>query len=103
MSPILEGIRYLLAIYFFCLGFYLVADLIFKGFNLAVLLGVAASFWLAHIVKPKDRREETGESDIYDIIDLVTGFPYRIVATFLRGMWRSRGGSRDSDGIDFDD
>ncbi|QAU34667.1 hypothetical protein [Janthinobacterium sp. 17J80-10] len=92
-----DSIRYLIAVFLLCLGFYLLVDLVISGFDLVVLIGSIGSFALAHYAKPKN---ESGEesSSFFDYLDIVIDFPFRLISLCLRALSKPLKG--DVDGID---
>ena len=68
-----DAIRYLIAIFLICLGFYLLFDLFMSGFDVVVLLAAIGSFVLAHYVKPKNGSSEDSSS-FFDVLDIVVDF-----------------------------
>ncbi len=95
----MDGIRYLLAILFCCLGFYLAFDLFVTGFDVLVLAAVIGCFVIAHYIKPESDRDKDA-NDWVDLLDIVIDFPFKMVALFVRslsGIFRRDGGGIDVD------
>lgn len=90
-------IRLLLAVLLFCLGGYLVWDLIATGFSLVVLVFSLLCFILAHYIKPKPNGN--GDSSlVWDVLDFIVDIPFRAISLFIRGIGKPLKG--DIDGLD---
>ena len=83
----------------FCLGVYLLFDLIKNGFDITILLAAMFCFFLCHVVIPRRRNRSVDGWDIYDVICWVTDIPYQCIAFLLRTSWRMFG---RNDGVDID-
>lgn len=81
----MNELRALLASGLFATGVYLIYDLLAHGFDLAVLIGCAAGFVLAHWVWPRDG---SAEASWYDMLEWVVDMPYRAMALALRALGR---------------
>lgn len=90
-----DWIRLLLAVFFFVLGIYFVADLFLSGFSWLLLIAAIGCFLLAHYIKPQNDHEDY--STAFDIIDLLIDIPFRTIALTVRGAGRL---FKDGDGID---
>lgn len=93
----INEIRLLLAVLFFCLGGYLVWDLFAAGFSLVVLVFSLLCFILAHYIKPKPN--DNGDSSlVWDVLDFIVDIPFRAISLFIRGIGKPLKG--DIDGLD---
>lgn len=89
----------LLGLVLFCLGIYLLFDLL-AGFDPFILVGALLCFYGSHRLAPaRDGRRDDAEWTVLDVIDIALSLPFRAVATALRGVWRI-GGARDGGDVD---
>ena len=83
----LNELRYFVALSCFCLGIYLIWDLINSGFDPIVLGATFLCFILAHLIKPNTENEK--DSGLFwDIVDAILEVPYRSISLILRGLSR---------------
>jgi ABC-type amino acid transport system permease subunit len=96
-EALMDTLRLFLALALFFLGLYLLLDLFWSGFSLAVLIAAVACFVLAHGVKPR-RREGEEFGTWYDMLELMIEIPFRAIALAVRGLGRLFKG--DAGGLD---
>jgi hypothetical protein len=91
----MNGLRLLSAVSVFCISIYLVVDLFIYGFSWLVLACCILGFVSVHFIRPE---KKDGERRLFDLIDLTLDFPYRVMATLIRGEFqilRDRGDGFD--------
>lgn len=93
----LDELRLFLALTLFCLGIYLVWDLLVNGFEVIVFVAVLVCFVAAHYVKPR-RVEEDDPSMLWEVIGFLIDIPFKTIALLLRAI--SRPLKSDVDGFD---
>lgn len=94
-----ENLRVFLATIIFLLSGFCILDLFLSGFDFSLLFFALIGFCLAHLVWPKERRNNKNEEDWVDHLGDLIDLPYRAIARILRSI----GNSRDGDsGFDFD-
>jgi hypothetical protein len=74
------------AIFISCISGYLVFDLFYTGFSWSVLLSAVFGFLIVHIIWPK---KQDSDSAWYDTLEFIFDFPYRLMATLIRGVVKS--------------
>lgn len=92
----MNEIRVVIAILLFFTNGYLIFDLAANGFAWGLLFIILVLFVLIHYIWPKDYKKD---SAWLELIELVIDLPFRMIASFLRGLGRL---FRSSDGIDID-
>jgi len=89
-------LRVVLAVLLFFTNCYLIYDLIANGFEWFLLFIILGLFVLIHYIWPKNYKED---SSWLELLEFVIDLPFRLIASFFRGLGRL---FRSSDGIDID-
>lgn len=89
--------RVIASVFLFSISSYLVYDLFANGFNWMVLIVCLAGYFIVHYIWPK---KKTGDSDWYDILEMIVDLPYRTLALLLRSIGKIVRGSDGDIGID---
>ncbi len=93
----MDVFRAIIAIIIFSLSSYLVYDIFANGFNWAVLLFCIGGYIIVHFIWPK---KSSGDSEWYDILEIIVDLPYRSIAFAIRSIGKVVKSSDGDIGID---
>lgn len=79
----MNDFRAVLAIFLFATGVYFIIDMFMYGFNWSLLIFSIIAFLLVHIIWPPKR---DGQSNWYDILELLVNLPYQGMAMMIRAV-----------------
>jgi len=92
-------IRTFFAFIIFLVGCYCLYDVCTIGFSYAMLGGAAISFFIAHCILPKNRRNKESALDYLDLLEFIIEVPYQICSLVVRLVGRI---FSSKDGLDID-
>lgn len=79
----MNDFRAVLAILLFVTGVYFIIDMFMYGFSWSLLIFSIIAFLLVHIIWPPKR---DGESNWYDILELLVNLPYQGMTMMIRAV-----------------